>query len=232
MGMASEWFYQVMGNQIGPVSSAELRNLAQQGAISRDTLVRKAPGSAWVLAERVQGLFSPSRPLPTSASSPTPKPKGETSAKEGGDFANWLRHNIRQTLIAWPIIATVIALLVALFELADQRGARGGALVGQVLGAWVICLLVVPLALLAFWLYFLPTIEAKRRNHPHYFGILTLNLGLGWTFLGWLGALVWARMVREGGNCWRCNARLNGFPLICQFCQAELVWDRGEAHAP
>ena len=61
--MASEWFYQVMGNQVGPVSSVELRNLAQRGAISRDTLVRKAPGSAWVLAERVQGLFSVSQAL-------------------------------------------------------------------------------------------------------------------------------------------------------------------------
>jgi hypothetical protein len=41
--MASEWFYQVMGEQVGPVSSTELRNLAQQGTVLRDTLVKNAP---------------------------------------------------------------------------------------------------------------------------------------------------------------------------------------------
>ena len=56
--MASQWFYQVMGEQVGPVSSSDLRNLAQHGTLSADTLVRKAPSSDWVLAERVQGLLS------------------------------------------------------------------------------------------------------------------------------------------------------------------------------
>ena len=40
------------------------------------------------------------------------------------DFAKWLRQNIRQTLIACPIFATVIALFVAAFEIADPVGAR------------------------------------------------------------------------------------------------------------
>lgn len=41
-------------------------------------------------------------------------------------------------------------------------------------------------------LYFIPTIVADTRNHKNYFAILVLNLFLGWTFLGWVIALVWA----------------------------------------
>ena len=41
--MASQWFYQVAGKQVGPISSAELRNLVQRGVISTDTLVKTRP---------------------------------------------------------------------------------------------------------------------------------------------------------------------------------------------
>jgi hypothetical protein len=40
--------------------------------------------------------------------------------------------------------------------------------------------------------YFLPTLVAGKRKHPNGEAILALNLFLGWTFLGWLAALVWA----------------------------------------
>jgi len=66
--MASQWFYQVMGEQVGPVSSEELRNLAQRSTISVNTLVRKAPDGDWVLADRVQGLF----PVSDIRARPTP----------------------------------------------------------------------------------------------------------------------------------------------------------------
>ena len=41
-------------------------------------------------------------------------------------------------------------------------------------------------------LYFLPSIIAYRRKHPNKTAILIVNFLLGWTFLGWAGALVWA----------------------------------------
>jgi hypothetical protein len=43
-------------------------------------------------------------------------------------------------------------------------------------------------------LYFLPSFWAyhvKKRNKE---AILLLNLFLGWTFIGWVGALIWAGM--------------------------------------
>ena len=41
-------------------------------------------------------------------------------------------------------------------------------------------------------LYFLPTLIAGHRDHPKFAGIAILNLLLGWTGLGWVGALIWA----------------------------------------
>jgi hypothetical protein len=40
-------------------------------------------------------------------------------------------------------------------------------------------------------IYFLPTLIASKRKHPQTNAIFGLNLFLGWTFLGWVGALVW-----------------------------------------
>lgn len=40
--------------------------------------------------------------------------------------------------------------------------------------------------------YFLPAIIAKRRKHVNARAILVLDFFLGWTVLGWIGALVWA----------------------------------------
>jgi hypothetical protein len=54
--MASEWFYQVMGEQVGPLSSAELLALAQRGSITYDTPVRKGTNGNWGSAARVKGL--------------------------------------------------------------------------------------------------------------------------------------------------------------------------------
>jgi hypothetical protein len=41
-------------------------------------------------------------------------------------------------------------------------------------------------------LLFLPTLVARSRNHPNTLLIFLVNLFLGWTFVGWVVALVWA----------------------------------------
>jgi uncharacterized membrane protein YqaE (UPF0057 family) len=48
-----------------------------------------------------------------------------------------------------------------------------------------------PFAIVVF-IYFIPSISAKMRKHPKTEAILALNLLLGWTILGWIGALIWA----------------------------------------
>jgi hypothetical protein len=52
-------------------------------------------------------------------------------------------------------------------------------------------------ALAALACYFLPTIIASSRSHRNSTAIFLLNLFLGWTFLGWLGALIWAVTYQE-----------------------------------
>ena len=48
------------------------------------------------------------------------------------------------------------------------------------------------LAVLGIGLYLLPWIVATNRGHRNSGAILVLNLFLGWTFFGWVMALVWA----------------------------------------
>ncbi len=40
--------------------------------------------------------------------------------------------------------------------------------------------------------YFVPSVVALVRDHPSKGAIIALNILLGWTFLGWIGALVWS----------------------------------------
>ena len=40
--------------------------------------------------------------------------------------------------------------------------------------------------------YFAPTIIAVRGDHKNQGAIAVLNLLLGWTFLGWVAAMVWS----------------------------------------
>ncbi len=51
----------------------------------------------------------------------------------------------------------------------------------------------------AIFLYFLPSILASTRRHPNFAGVLLVNLFFGWTFLGWIGALVWALTAPPAG---------------------------------
>jgi hypothetical protein len=41
-------------------------------------------------------------------------------------------------------------------------------------------------------LYLTPTLVASRREKRNFGAIAVLNLFLGWTFIGWVIALVWA----------------------------------------
>ena len=47
-------------------------------------------------------------------------------------------------------------------------------------------------ALAALFLYFIPTVIAMRNRHPKRFIIFTVNLLLGVTILGYVGAILWA----------------------------------------
>lgn len=48
---------------------------------------------------------------------------------------------------------------------------------------------------LALGFYFLPTIIALSLQRRQWLAIVAVNLLLGWTVLGWIGALVWSLIV-------------------------------------
>jgi hypothetical protein len=44
--------------------------------------------------------------------------------------------------------------------------------------------------------YFLPTVIAVVRKHRNALAVFLLNLFLGWTLFGWVGALVWSVLAQ------------------------------------
>jgi hypothetical protein len=68
------------------------------------------------------------------------------------------------------------------------------------MGIIVEVMIVLALVCLVFLVYFLPSIVGSSRQHHQQLAIVMLNLFLGWTFLGWVAALVWACTAtrREG----------------------------------
>lgn len=49
-----------------------------------------------------------------------------------------------------------------------------------------------PFGLIGLGVYFLPTILAAVRHTKSILGIVLLNIFAGWTFVGWIIALVWS----------------------------------------
>lgn len=50
---------------------------------------------------------------------------------------------------------------------------------------------------LVIFVYFLPSFVALQRKHTNTTAICVLNILFGWSFIGWVAALVWA-LVNSG----------------------------------
>ena len=72
-------------------------------------------------------------------------------------------------------------------------------------------------------LYFTPALVAKARRKENVIAISVLNLFLGWTVIGWVGALVWA--FTKGGilpeptkQCPHCQSTVRQIAATCTAC--------------
>lgn len=58
----------------------------------------------------------------------------------------------------------------------------------------------IALAVVALALYFVPSFIAVNKNKRNKNAIFALNLLLGWTFVGWVVALVWSLMKEDADS--------------------------------
>lgn len=87
----------------------------------------------------------------------------------------------RFLLPALFVFAVIFIYLARPFVSGDRDFSVSGVLMVSLFGA----LILTPL-------YVIPTIVADQRKHYNYTAIMLLNVFLGWTLIGWVGALIWA----------------------------------------
>lgn len=56
--MSAQWFVELEGQEVGPLTSGQLRELAEAGKVQPGTLLRRSDLSRFVPASKVKGLFS------------------------------------------------------------------------------------------------------------------------------------------------------------------------------
>jgi hypothetical protein len=79
------------------------------------------------------------------------------------------------------------------------------------------------LAVVAFFVYFLPYDIAKKNQHPQQRAIFTLNLFLGWSLLGWVAALVWANTKTQEVKPDKIIPQKPHGTKLCPFCAEEII---------
>jgi hypothetical protein len=75
--------------------------------------------------------------------------------------------------------------LLPLFAQASDADADPAAAAVGIVG--LVCI-----GLFGLFIYFLPVFIAGMRGHPNTAAIFVLTLFLGWSFIGWVIALVWS----------------------------------------
>jgi membrane protease subunit (stomatin/prohibitin family) len=66
--------------------------------------------------------------------------------------------------------------------------------------------------------YFIPTIVANSKHKSNTSAIFVLNLVLGWTFVGWLVALIWAVSNQASDDARQAAQRAKVSTRQCPFC--------------
>jgi hypothetical protein len=119
------------------------------------------------------------------SSTPPPPPPGTQSspAQPNAGFGSNLTEQQRQYLKYGAGAAAAAAILLLL----AKSGVLGDALGGLVGG---IAIIVFVLAIVGAWT--IPVWIAVKRDHPSKMSIIVVNLVFGWTFLGWMIALIWS----------------------------------------
>jgi hypothetical protein len=177
----ADWYYARGGTHQGPVTPAQLRQMAQAGEIKPDDLVFQEGGTQWVAASTVKGLFDRA---PGTGTAPAPanrsgiSPKGESPrqapapspAPASGQSSYWMDLLFFRRMIAPWIIMVLYWLNSALAVLSSVAGVFIGlatlftrdAISG--LGLMVLSVVALPVQLLVIRLVFELMILFFRMN--------------------------------------------------------------------
>ena len=80
--MATQWYCQLMGTELGPFTSKQLLEMARNHRLMPDDSVKKGAGGMWVAAHRVQGLFDDASASTIIMASLPPEVKQALESKE------------------------------------------------------------------------------------------------------------------------------------------------------
>ncbi|HEX5508883.1 MAG TPA: superinfection immunity protein [Pseudolabrys sp.] len=110
---------------------------------------------------------------------------------------------------------------------------------------WLIVILAIVITI-----YFTPAIVAYRRKHAQFTAILWLDILTGWTFLGWVAALIWAlsnpqvvstkpvgdstryTKAEYEKTCPECAETVKGAAKVCRFCGHKFEETLSSPHRP
>ena len=74
----------------------------------------------------------------------------------------------------------------------------------------IIMIMTLLIIALGFAVYFLPSIIAFKKQHVHKGIILLVNFIFGWTFIVWVGLLVWAIIDSDGSKTSNLTRNIGG----------------------
>lgn len=150
--MAIEWYYTGDGERRGPVTSAELKQLAASGVITPDDLVWREGMKKWTPARKVQGLHSATLPPPIEE--PQPEIQVQILRPRHGllaRIAKWI--SIGWSGICLLGILSGLANVGSTLESASSEYEEAGAAVGVGcgMGVWLVFWAAIAIPSLVVW---------------------------------------------------------------------------------
>lgn len=93
----ANWFVTLAGAELGPLTDAQLRQLARDGKLGRNDLVRREGTTTATTAGSIQGLFL----------SPSPPPPPVVLPEKAGTFSEWYGEHVGKWEVPFQVLAWI-----------------------------------------------------------------------------------------------------------------------------